>query len=86
MWLSSRFPSGRSPEVGAWAPGLRWRRGQDAWLSPNISSRLMKTHLAPGLVPSAVPCRVVGGDLLHGQLGHRRLRLPWRKCFQLLSA
>lgn len=91
MWLSSLLAAPQRWEPGCSSPmeertillGVALRQPR---LSPNISSRLVKTHLAAGPVPSAVPCRVAGRDLLHGQLGHRRLRLPRRKCFQLLSA
>lgn len=37
-------------------------------LSPDISSSLVKTHLAHRPLPSAVPRTVLGRDLLHGQL------------------
>lgn len=36
-------------------------------LSPDISPPLVKTHLAPRPLPSAVPRTVLGRDLLHGQ-------------------
>lgn len=76
------LPSWPVPRGGRQALHLQWRGRRvsalthQPWLSPNISCPLMKTHLAPRPLPSAVPRTVLGRDLLHGRFGWQWLRLP----------